>query len=150
MSTPTNQVKVQFIQYRQPPLDSGTYKVKVEQTIKTIKGSTKIAEQKFEKQLSFYVDGHRFAPLNPDAIYAVFPPAGNLGEYSNALPHITLKRGTLPWERTIKITNADLPWLALLVFRESEKPEPKTIALKELKETPRNVTKFPDFDYEPG
>jgi hypothetical protein len=150
MSTPTNQVKVQFIEYRQPPLDSGIYKVKVEQTIKTIKQSRKISEQKFEKQLSFYVDGHRFAPLNPDTIYTVFPPAGNLGEYSNALPHITLKRGTLPWERTIKKTNADLPWLALLVFRESEKPEPKTIALKQLKETPSNVAKFPAFDYEPG
>ncbi|AKE64917.1 hypothetical protein MYAER_2575 [Microcystis aeruginosa NIES-2549] len=146
MSTST--VKVQFIQHRQPPLDSGTYTVEVEQKVKT-KQSDKIPEQTFSKELTFYVDGHRFAPLTPDSIYAVFPPAGNLGEYSNALPHIILKRGTLPWERTIKSTNSDLPWLALLLFQESEKPEPQTIKLKELKATSGN-TKFPTFAYEPG
>lgn len=146
MSTPT--VKVQFIQHRQPPLDSGIYTVEVEQKVKT-EGSNKIPEQTFSKELTFYVDGHRFAPLTPDVIYAVFPPAGNLGEYSNALPHIILKRGTLPWERTIRSTNSDLPWLALLLFQESEKPEPKTIKLKELKATSGN-TKFPTFIYEPG
>lgn len=146
MSTST--VKVQFIQHRQPPLDSGTYTVEVEQKVKT-EGSNKIPEQTFSKELTFYVDGHRFAPLTPDVIYAVFPPAGNLGEYSNALPHIILKRGTLPWERTIKSTDPDLPWLALLLFQESEKPEPQTIKLKELKATSGN-TKFPTFIYEPG
>lgn len=146
MSTST--VKVQFIQHRQPPLDSGTYTVEVEQKVKT-KQSDKIPEQTFSKELTFYVDGHRFAPLTPDVIYAVFPPAGNLGEYSNALPHIILKRGTLPWERTIRSTNSDLPWLALLLFQESEKPEPKTIKLKELKATSGN-TKFPEFIYEAG
>lgn len=146
MSTST--VKVQFIEHRQPPLDSGTYTVEVEQKVKT-KQSDKIPEQTFSKELTFYVDGHRFAPLTPDSIYAVFPPAGNLGEYSNALPHIILKRGTLPWERTIKSTNSDLPWLALLLFQESEKPEPQTIKLKELKATSGN-TKFPTFAYEPG
>lgn len=146
MSTST--VKVQFIQHRQPPLDSGTYTVEVEQKVKT-KQSDKIPEQTFSKELTFYVDGHRFAPLTPDVIYAVFPPAGNLGEYSNALPHIILKRGTLPWERTIKSTDPDLPWLALLLFQESEKPEPKTIKLKELKATSGN-TKFPEFIYEAG
>ncbi|TRT74258.1 MAG: hypothetical protein EWV83_15895 [Microcystis sp. M_OC_Ca_00000000_S217Cul] len=146
MSTST--VKVQFIQHRQPPLDSGTYTVEVEQKVKT-EGSNKIPEQTFSKELTFYVDGHRFAPLTPDVIYAVFPPAGNLGEYSNALPHIILKRGTLPWERTIKSTDPDLPWLALLLFQESEKPEPQMIKLKELKATSGN-TKFPTFIDEPG
>ncbi|CCI20644.1 conserved hypothetical protein [Microcystis aeruginosa PCC 9807] len=146
MSTST--VKVQFIQYRQPPLDSGTYTVEVEQKVKT-EGTDKIPEQTFSKELTFYVDGHRFAPLTPDAIYAVFPPAGNLGEYSNALPHIILKRSTLPWERTIKSTDPDLPWLALLLFQESEKPEPQTIKLKELKATSGNI-KFPKFEREPG
>jgi len=146
-TTPTN-IKVQFIEHRQPPLESGIYTIEVEQTIKTTT-SNKIPEQTFKKQLTFYVSGHRFAPLTPDAIYAVFPPAGNLGEYSNALPHIILKRGTLPWERTIKATNPDLPWLALLLFRDSEKPEPQTIKLKDLKPTSSNI-KFPTFKYEPG
>ncbi|MFB8793169.1 MAG: hypothetical protein U7126_02800 [Microcoleus sp.] len=93
-------LKVKFIEYNQPPLDSGDYKVTVEQTIKT-KTSGKIAEEKFSQILDFVVSGHRFAPLTQNDIYAVFPPSGNLGEHSNALPHITLKRSTLPWERSI-------------------------------------------------
>lgn len=142
-------LKVQFIEYQQPPLDSGTYKVTLEQTIKT-KNSAKISEQKFSQILDFAVTGHRFAPLTVNDIYAVFPPSGNLGEHTNALPHITLKRSTLPWERSVNKNDSDLPWVALLVFRESEKPTPQTIKLKDLKATPGNVAKFPAFAEEPG
>ena len=142
-------LKVQFIEYQQPPLDSGTYQVTVEQTIKT-KKSAKISEEKFSQILDFAVAGHRFAPLSVNDIYAVFPPAGNLGEHTNALPHITLKRSTLPWERSVNVKDSDLPWVALLVFRESEKPAPQTIKLKDLKATPDNGAKFPGFADEPG
>ncbi len=142
-------LKVQFIEYQQPPLDSGTYQVTVEQTIKT-KNSGKIAASKFSQVLDFVVTGHRFAPLTVNDIYAVFPPAGNLGEHTNALPHITLKRSTLPWERSINENDSDLPWVALLLFRESEKPTPQTVKLKNLKSTPGNVAKFPAFTDEPG
>ncbi|MEH2241461.1 hypothetical protein [Nostoc sp.] len=142
-------LKVQFIEYQQPPLDSGTYQVTVEQTIKT-KTSEKISEEKFSQVLDFVVTGHRFAALTVNDIYAVFPPAGNLGEHTNALPHITLKRGTLPWERSVNVNDSDLPWVALLLFRESEKPTPQTIKLKDLKSTLSNVAKFPDFANEPG
>lgn len=142
-------LKVQFIEYQQPPLDSGTYQVTVEQTIKT-KKSAKISEERFSQILDFAVAGHRFAPLSVNDIYAVFPPAGNLGEHTNALPHITLKRSTLPWERSVNVKDSDLPWVALLVFRESEKPAPQTIKLKNLKSTAGNVAKFPVFADEPG
>lgn len=142
-------LKVQFIEYQQPPLDSGTYQVTVEQTIKT-KNSRKISQEKFSQVLDFVVTGHRFAPLTVNDIYAVFPPAGNLGEHTNALPHITLKRSTLPWERSVNQNDSDLPWVALLLFRESEKPTPQTIKLRELKSTPSNGAKFPRFTEEPG
>lgn len=142
-------LKVQFIEYQQPPLDSGTYQVTLEQTIKT-KTSAKISEEKFSQILDFVVTGHRFSPLTVNDIYAVFPPSGNLGEHTNALPHITLKRSTLPWERSVNENDSDLPWLALLLFRESEKPTPQTIKLKDLKSTPGNVAKFPAFAEEPG
>jgi len=141
-------LQVEFIEYEQPPLDSGNYQIKVEQTIKTNSG--KIAEQKFPQILKFYVAGHRFAPLSVNDIYAVFPPAGNLGEHTNALPHITVKRSTLPWERSVNVNDSDLPWVALLLFRESEKPTPQIIKLKDLKATPSNVAKFPAFAAEDG
>lgn len=136
--------KVKFIEYNQPPLDSGTYKVTVEQTIKT-QNSGKISEEKFSQILDFVVSGHRFAPLTLNDIYAVFPPSGNLGEHSNALPHITLKRSTLPWERSVNKNDSDLPWVALLLFRESEKPTPQTIKLKDLT---ASAAKFPGFAQE--
>lgn len=136
--------KVKFIEYNQPPLDSGTYKVTVEQTIKT-QNSGKISEEKFSQILDFVVSGHRFAPLTLNDIYAVFPPSGNLGEHSNALPHITLKRSTLPWERSVNKNDSDLPWVALLLFRESEKPMSQTIKLKDLT---ASAAKFPGFAQE--
>jgi hypothetical protein len=139
-------LKVKFIEYNQPPLDSGNYQVTVEQTIKT-KTSGKIAEEKFSQILDFVVSGHRFAPLTMNDIYAVFPPSGNLGEHSNALPHITLKRSTLPWERSVNTNDSDLPWVALLLFRESEKPTPQTIKLKDLT---ASAAKFPGFTKEAG
>jgi hypothetical protein len=70
-----------------------------------------------------------------------------LGEHSNALPHITLKRSTLPWERSVNEKNSDLHWIALLLFRESEKPTPQTIKLKDLT---GSAAKFPDFTKEAG
>ncbi|MBO3461278.1 hypothetical protein G7B40_031800 [Aetokthonos hydrillicola Thurmond2011] len=139
-------IEVKFIEYHQPPLDSGSYKITVKQTIKSNK-SSKIPLQEFSNTLNFVVSGHRFAPLTSDDIYAIFPPSGNLGEYSNALPHITLKRSTLPWERSINVKEPTLPWLALLLFRESEKPTPKTIQLKDIQASP---AKFPQFISDPG
>lgn len=139
-------LKVKFIEYNQPPLDSGNYQVTVEQTIKT-QTSGKIAEEKFSQILDFVVSGHRFAPLTQNDIYAVFPPSGNLGEHSNALPHITLKRSTLPWERSVNVVDSNLPWVALLLFRESEKPTPQTIKLKHLT---ASAAKFPIFTKESG
>jgi hypothetical protein len=70
-----------------------------------------------------------------------------LGEHSNALPHITLKRSTLPWERSVNKNDSDLPWVALLLFRESEKPTPQTIKLKYLT---ASAAKFPGFTKEDG
>lgn len=139
-------LKVKFIEYNQPPLDSGNYQVTVEQTIKT-KTSGKISEEKFSQILDFVVSGHRFSPLTINDIYAVFPPSGNLGEHSNALPHITLKRSSLPWERSVNKNDSDLPWVALILFRESEKPTPQTIKLKDLTAT---AAKFPGFTKEAG
>lgn len=145
--TTTNEPKIEFIQQHIPALDSGEYQITVEQTIRS-KTSAKIPQQTFSKTMNFAVVGERFGPLSPEDLDAVFPPAGSLGEHSNVLPHITLKRSTLPWERAPDVHN-DAPWLVLLLFGESDKPTPQIITLAELQA--RNYTaKFPSIDIEPG
>jgi hypothetical protein len=82
----------------------------------------------------FTVAGERFE-LKPTDVESVFPPDGNLGDHSNVLPHIILNRSTLPWERTVNdaAAKSGIPWLALLLFDEDQKPEPKTITAADLK-----------------
>lgn len=142
--------KIQFIEFHQPPLKSGEYQITVEQEVKAGEG-----DKIYPQTRKFAVLGHRYAPLTAADIFAVFPAAGSLGEHFNVLPHITFNRSTLPWERSVDNVDQDdnktkLPWLALLVFRESEKPEPKSLTLEDLKNTNSDDAKFPDWTDEPG
>ncbi len=149
MTTTTAGQQVKFIQYHQPALESGEYHIKVEQTISDTKG--RIPEGiKYEKELIFSVIGERFEPLTPQNIYAVFPPPESLGDHSNVLPHITVNRSTLPWERYPGQSDENLTWLVLLLFRNSDfeddddKPKLKTITLGDLVEGDSGV-KFPSY-----
>ena len=142
---PTTADKVEFIQYHQPPLDSGIYEISVEQKFDPGDG-----EKTFTKTLAFAVCGHRYAPLTANDIYAVFPAAKSLGDHSNVIPHITLQRSTLPWERSCDDSDLDLPWLALLVFWDEEKPQPQTMTLGQLNNTEPATAKFPSLSHEPG
>jgi hypothetical protein len=145
--------KVEFLQYHQPYMESGEYRLKVEQTIQA---DNEIGET-FSREITFVVSGERFGPLSPTDIHAVFPPANTIGDHSNVLPHISLKRSTLPWERFLDSGKVDnnLTWLVLLLFRESDftdeldKPQLKSITLKELLATSSDI-KFPSIDLEPG
>ena len=154
----TEKGKVQFIQFHQHALESGTYDLKVEQTIKAgDKIDNNSNGKTYSRELTFVVQGERFGPLSPNDIYAVFPPPESLGEHSNVLPHITFKRSTLPWERYPGKTDENLPWLILLLFRESDfdgneedKPKPKNVTLSELiTENSPNI-KYPTMELELG
>lgn len=145
--------KVEFIQYHQPYMESGEYRLKVEQTIEA---SGKVNSQTFSREITFVVSGERFGPLSPTDIHAVFPPANTIGDHSNVLPHISLKRSTLPWERfpdSGKVDN-NLTWLVLLLFRESDfakesdKPQLQSLSVRELRAT--STAKYPAIDLEPG
>jgi len=148
----SNQGSVKFIQYHQPSLESGEYHIQIEQTIAS---SGKINQQTFNRNLTFAVQGERFAPLSPEDIYAVFPPRDSLGLHYNVLPHITVKRSTLPWERYPGTTDENLPWLILLLFRdndfdnESDRPKPKNITLQQLRDGQPKV-KNPNITLEVG
>ncbi|MFY0576650.1 hypothetical protein ACN28S_21990 [Cystobacter fuscus] len=95
LRSPSADAKIEFLQYEQPPLESGVYDVTVSQTV-TVDGEPHAVPS---RTLTFAVLGERFGPLAPEDIAAVFPPDGSVGEHSNVLPHISLRRSTLPWER---------------------------------------------------
>jgi len=148
--------KVEFIQYHQPGLKDGVYRIQVEQSIHSNEsgpGARRVPPAAFTESRTFAVRGERFS-LPPELVQAVFPADGSLGEHSNVLPHVILTRSTLPWERTpLKEEDAaheDLPWLALLLFDDAEKPEPSVITLGELRQPSGEAGKFPAVADEPG
>lgn len=106
---------LQFVQNHMPAMDAGDYELKVKQVLTDGDGNTAT----YDKTLAFSVLGDRFA-LTPNQVHSVFPPANGLGEYGGVLPHIILKRSTLPWERDAQENNETPPWLALLVFDPEE------------------------------
>ncbi|MEZ6060145.1 MAG: hypothetical protein R3C19_07285 [Planctomycetaceae bacterium] len=69
------------------------------------------------------IDGPQTALL-ADMIAGVYPSPGSDTSPDEFLPHIALSRRTLPWERTGPNADAATPWLALLLFRESELRSP--------------------------
>ncbi|EPX62287.1 hypothetical protein D187_008474 [Cystobacter fuscus DSM 2262] len=145
---------VEFIQYHQPPLDSGTYRVDLTQSLQTLQSDKVSTPATWERSLTFVVTGERFTALAPSDVAGVFPPEGSLGDHLNVLPHITLTRSTLPWERSPDNEDPNLPWLALLLFRESDftspedKPVERILPLRELTSAPGAT--FPPFEEEVG
>ncbi|ATB44684.1 hypothetical protein [Corallococcus macrosporus] len=142
--------QVEFIQYHQPALESGVYRIRVEQDVSTTSG--KIPKTTYSREAAFAVVGERFTPLAAQDVAAVFPAEGSLGDHLNVLPHISFTRSTLPWERTADTHSRDAPWLVLLLLRDSdfasadEVPKLQTLTLGQLQGTPR----FPKLELEPG
>ena len=127
---------VEYLDSHRPTLESGQYTLTVQQKINA---GTKIPETEFPKvKRKLYVAGERFS-LSPDMISQVFPPEGSDGEYDDVLPHVILKRGTLPWERSPfeSKTGGSSPWMALLIlfadeFNSGEVKGPRVATLEEL------------------
>ena len=107
---------LQILDYQKPGLESGSYRVKIGQSIK-LRDEDNLRFE--EKEFCLHVTGDRFR-LGEDAVHACFPPEGSLGNYADVLPHISLSRSTLPWERSAYGNEDYEPWVALLVFDESE------------------------------
>jgi hypothetical protein len=149
-NAPTAAVRVEFLQYHQPALKDGLYHIKVVQNIQSNEtGQKKVPPAAFEAERSFFVAGERFT-LQPADIQAVFPPDGSLGEHSNVLPHVVLTRSTLPWERLADHAREDVPWLALLLFDDEEKPAPSIVTLGQLLQPSDQPARFPGLTLDPG
>jgi hypothetical protein len=98
-----------------PDLEPGAYTVRLEQTLGT--SSSTIGEPE-HVEVHFEITGPRFS-LPGTEIHSVFPPANAQGSFSSRLPHIALKRRTLPWERADS-AHPEIPWLALVVLADFE------------------------------
>lgn len=65
------------------------------------------------------IDGPQTSLL-ADMIAGVYPAPGSDQSPDEFLPHVALTRRTLPWERQGPNATSTTPWLAVLLFRESE------------------------------
>ncbi|MDX1520949.1 MAG: hypothetical protein R3264_04940 [Anaerolineae bacterium] len=128
---------IEFLQYHQPPLKVGNYRLTATQTVsseagldkqKTITGKEHTA---FEATQTFTIAGERFS-LKPAEILSIFPPDASGGDHAFVMPHLVLNRSTLPWEREGQPGNEVVPWLGLLLFDAAEAPTPQTITYQEL------------------
>lgn len=125
----TNQApRIKFFQNHRPQIIPGDYFVYADRSISHEKiPSDTITETAYR----FSVSGERYT-LQPQEISSIFPAAGSTGAYTDILPHVILKRKTLPWERLANPNDEEVPWLALLMFDEDQIPEKKIIAVKDL------------------
>jgi hypothetical protein len=110
--------QITFYSHWLPALAPGAYVATVTSTLEADKTS-------LEKQAitqTFHVGGPRYA-LTGAEVYSCYPPPGQIGQFSNTLPHIVFDRCTLPWERTIDgsdPTTPHDPWLALILLSDSD------------------------------
>ncbi|HYR11980.1 MAG TPA: hypothetical protein VEQ60_29620 [Longimicrobium sp.] len=142
--TETVPTRLEFAENHRPGLAAGAYEITVTQTLSA---SAAGLAQTFTATQPFDVAGERFA-LKDDDVVSVFPPPGSMGDHANVLPHVVLRRSTLPWERRAvrpvagdsqarTTSKSTIPWLAVLVFGENEitPPNPPNVRLSTLTTT---------------
>lgn len=125
--------EIEFIQYDVPPLSDGVYTVTV--TVKAGLGDP----DDFGATTTFAVSGERFT-IDPAEIAGVFPPDLANGEYAGVLPHVLLRRRTLPWEREAQTGVPGTPWLAVLLLDEDEVPALQQLKVKDLVPAGKPIT----------
>ncbi len=100
-----------------PAVPAGPYTVRVTQAVSAPGASIDPLDSHFEVTAPRYLLPH-------DQILSSFPPNQAAGEFSSRLPHIVLRRRTLPWERDPAPEgvgdHTGLPWMALVVLADGE------------------------------
>lgn len=120
---------VVFFDTARPPLSTGAHRIEVRTEV-SFDGETQVLTSAQE----FVVDAPRFS-MGPHEIVGAVPPPNAEGAFENVLPQVMLRRRTLPWERALDPMGlvgtppraptdppalGPPPWLALLVFEESQ------------------------------
>ncbi|SHL83761.1 hypothetical protein [Streptomyces yunnanensis] len=113
-------LNVTFYDHLAPATTAGVYTITVEHRL-TKDGRPVDATAELPRAEGRYeIRAARFH-LDPTSVHATYPAAGAAGRYTHVLPHITLNRAILPWERQLLGRAAvPEPWLALLVLAEGE------------------------------
>ncbi|WP_328936453.1 hypothetical protein OG288_01685 [Streptomyces tauricus] len=120
-------LRIHFLDHLIPRATPGDYRVVVKNTLTDSGGELDAQDKLPPSEETFEIKAVRFV-LNEASVHAYYPPRESTGAYTRTLPHITLSRSILPWERNLAGTRAEQPparppWLALLVFAENELPD---------------------------
>lgn len=119
MSSPPPPPRGSMILYDRmdPLLPPGDYRLRVSTELSLAGASLDSVTRHFR------VEAPRLS-LSPGEVSGVYPPRNGRGPFDEALPHVTLGRRTLPWERTVdESVTPRPPWLALLLFEEGPDKE---------------------------
>ncbi|UUN30921.1 hypothetical protein [Streptomyces sp. FIT100] len=102
-----------------PPMETGTYSINVEQTVKNT-GSPSFEWNFQSGKQQFTVGALRYS-LTPEDVQACSPAPDSSTPCGHLLPYISLRDPYLPWTRTIADPKwTEVPALALLVLAEGE------------------------------
>jgi len=111
-------IKSQVLDSCNPIVDAGeTVEITVSQTLE--RGGLNLLDAPTTKAVQLKIDGPQFK-LDPSDIAGVYPAPDSEESPDEFLPHIALKRRTLPWERRGPGPKGTLPWLFLLLLDEAE------------------------------
>lgn len=106
-----------------PGFTAGSYTLKASQ-------ETTIPDSVVEPALYAFRCGADPLCMPQNDVYSVYPPGKTFGTFERVLPNIVFTNKTLPWER--KVDKADkTPWLALLLFDETEDVKVMSLPSKE-------------------
>lgn len=100
----------------EPALEAGRYTLRREHDVRA-PGGELLVEGGVD-DLEIEIDGPRVA-LQPADILGVFPAPGETDALTERVPHIALRRRTLPWERSFGGDDSS-PWMMLLLFTRDE------------------------------
>lgn len=111
---------IRFFSRYKPRVDAGdTFTVQVQQKAEHDPTGESIVASDAQR-IHFVAEGPHERLAETDVV-GRFPAPGSDSSPDEFLPHIALSRRTLPWERLRDANNASsTPWVALLVFKQSE------------------------------
>ncbi len=110
---------IQFCDNYLPALVADTYTITISHQL-SAEQSNDLPKDPFTQTQQFAVEGPRFN-LNATDIQTQFPANKSQGQFDQQFPYIVLTKRALPWERLLQPGgDKTIPWMALLVFQESE------------------------------
>ncbi|MFF7415734.1 hypothetical protein [Streptomyces lydicus] len=119
----TTALGITFVDHVLPSATAGTYHVAVEQILRDADDNPLNPGDPLKADHSFEIRAPQFK-LDASSVHAFHPAPGSAGDFTRTLPHVTLTRAPLPWEREQRWSRADrrAPWIALLLFGPGELP----------------------------